>query len=140
MNATLNLVSRIDALVKSAGPRQKNEMVFVGEKGKPDYQELGEFTFRRLPFPELDALRLHSVNSEGKFDKTLHAGSNARTVAATLIDPDNGINVFTVEQINEWDGWMVDAFAAASNRVNSLTPKADKAVAKNSGSTPAAAR
>lgn len=125
------LVARINALIGSAGPKQKKEMVYVGDKGKDDYAELGEFTFKRLSFAELDALRLHSVNDLGKFDKALHAGANARTVAATLIDENTGLNIFTTEDINEWPGTYVDAFASASNRANSVTPQAAKAAAKN---------
>jgi hypothetical protein len=125
------LVARINALIETAGPKQQKQTVYVGEPGKEDYDELGEFTFKRLSFSELDGLRLHSVNDQGKFDKFLHAGANARTVAATLIDENTGMNIFTIEDINEWPGYIVDAFAAASNRANSLTAKTAKAAAKN---------
>lgn len=135
--AVNQLVARIHALIETAGPKQQEQLVYVGEPAKgdkpasDDYQELGRFTFKRLNFAELDGLRLHSVNDQGKFDKFLHAGANARTVAATLIDENTGLNIFTVEDINEWPGSIVDAFAAASNRANSLTAKTAKAAAKN---------
>lgn len=140
-NAGTQLAIRIKALVDSAGPKQKEEMVYTGEKAKAGeepkegYRELGVFTFKRLTFIELDGLRLHSVNDKGIFDKYLHAGSNARMVAATLIDPSSGINFYQVEEINDWPGWMVDAFAAAANRANSLGDDAAKAIGKNSVAT-----
>jgi hypothetical protein len=130
------LAQRIQELLQKAGPLVKEELVYVGDPKVPEsYQELGKFTFKRLTFTELDQLRLVSVNSKGEFDKNLHAGANARTVAATLVDPDSGGVMYTVNDINEWPGYMVDAFAAASNRANTLSRKEVKGVAKNSEPT-----
>lgn len=128
-----NLRARITDLITKAGPPIKEELVYVGEKGKDDYAELGVFKFKRLTFEEMDLLRLHSLNEKGQFDANRYAGNNARQVAATLIDDDGAQLGF--DEINQWPGYMVDAFSAASNRANSNTITAAKEVEKDSGAT-----
>lgn len=131
---------RITALLAAAGPSIREELVFSGEKNedgtpKDGYKEYGLFSFKRLSFFELDNLRLHSVNFKGQFDPKLHAGNNARIVAATLVDEDGNLSM-PVASINLWPGAMVDAFANASNRVNGTAPNAIEDAAKNSEPTP----
>jgi len=141
------LQNRIADLIARAGPPTKRELVFSGEKTiksngvekpNPEYVEYGEFTFRRLNYKELDGLRLNSLNNKGEFDRGLFAGNNARFVAATLVDDDTLQPVYDFDSVNEWPGGMVDAFAAAGNRVNVTTVAAAKEVEKNSDATPAA--
>jgi len=137
----MNNLERIQKLLESAGPSLKEELVYEGTPAKgsktasDDYQEFGKFTFKRLSFYEMDKLRLHSVNDRGRFDPELHAGSNARLLAATVVD-EQGTPLFTEANINEWPPAMVDAFAAAANRVNGNIVDAQKVLAKNSDATP----
>lgn len=130
-----NVQQRIADLITKAGPPTKQELVYTGTKGEKDYQEHGLFTFRRLTFQEMDKLRLHSMNGEGKFDPNLHAGNNARLVAATLVDDETGDAVYKPEDIYDWPPYLVDAFASASNRASSNTVTAAKEVEKNSAAT-----
>ena len=136
----MNNLERIQKLLESAGPSLKEELVYEGTQAKgntpqsDDYQEFGKFTFKRLSFYEMDKLRLHSVNDRGRFDPNLHAGSNARLLAATIVD-ENGNGLFSEQDINQWPPGMVDAFAAAANRVNGNIADAQKVLAKNSDAT-----
>lgn len=129
------LQQRIADLITKAGPPTKAELVFTGTPGSAEYEELGTFTFRRLPFSEMDALRLHSLNDKGQFDPSRHAGNNARIVASTLVDDETGLPVYSADDINLWPTFMVDAFATASNKANSNTITAAKEVEKNSVAT-----
>lgn len=136
----MNNLERIQRLIEAAGPSLKEELVYEGtpaKNGKPasdDYQEFGKFTFKRLSFYEMDKLRLHSVNDRGRFDPDLHAGSNARLLAATITD-ESGNGLFSEQDINQWPPAMVDAFAAAANRLNGNIVDVQKVLAKNSDAT-----
>ena len=135
-----NVHNRIQQLIVQAGPIIREELVHVGAaeiegKPNPDYRELGKFPFKRLSFYELDSLRLHSVNSKGVFDPALHAGNNARFVAATLMD-EEGNPAETEQSVNMWPAWMVEAFHDAAQRVNSTASGSKELIEKNSDSTP----
>lgn len=141
----MTLQDRISAILSRIGAPTRKELVHTGEKTiqkngsaveNPAYVEYGEFTFRRLTYKELDSLRLNSLNAKGEFDREAFAGNNARFVAATLVDDDTLQPIYDFATINDWPGDMVDAFAAAGNRVNVTTVTAAKAVEKNSDTTP----
>jgi len=89
------------------------------------------FTFLRLPFVEVDKLRLRAIGEDGKFNKELHAGAKARLVAAALVD-DNGEHVFSEAVAMQQFASIIEPLAAAAEMVNGLTTPAQDEIAKKS--------
>lgn len=90
------------------------------------------FTFKRLPYLEVDKLRLAGSSDTGAFDPQRFAGNNGRWVAATLVDEESHDLLCTVEEVAFWDTALVDALASAATDVNSVNKGAPEAIAKNS--------
>lgn len=94
------------------------------------------FTFKRLPYLEVDRLRLAGSNDTGGFDPKKFAGNNGRWVAATLVDDETHEPLCTVDEVAMWDTSVVDALASAATDVNSVNRGATEVIAKNSDARP----
>ena len=119
----LQIVGFLQKVTDAIGPSVTTEEIDFGNGN------VGTFLFRRLPYIEMDRLRLHAINTEGKFDKTLHVGANARLVAASLCD-DTGAPVYTEAEVSAMPTAVVDKLNEAAQRANALTAAAKEEVAK----------
>ena len=118
------VVKKIQDAINVLGPSVQEEEVDLGS-GKTT------LLFVRLPFVVMDRLRLHAINAEGKFDKSLHVGAAARLVAASLCD-NAGQPVMSLEQIMALPTPIVDALNLAAQKANGLTTEAKTEIAKKS--------
>lgn len=91
------------------------------------------FTFRRLPYIEVDRLRLRATNEKGQFDADRYAGNNGRWVAACLVDSQTHLQLVTEEEVKLFDTQLVDALAEAATQANAVNLDAAKAIEGNSG-------
>lgn len=115
----------VQAAVDALGPSVREEEVDFGSGN------VKKLTFRRLPYLEMDQLRLHAIGEDGKFSKDLHVGANARLVSRSLCD-DTGTPFLSEDNVANLPAPVVDALAKAAQRVNGLTNENREAIAKKS--------
>lgn len=115
----------IQAAVDALGPSIREEEVDFGGGN------VKKLMFRRLPYLEMDQLRLHAIGEDGKFSKELHTGANARLVSRSLCD-DSGTPFLSADDVANLPSPTVDALAKAAQKVNGLSAENREAIAKKS--------
>lgn len=123
-------------LEKIKQPEFQDREVIVGKKtvdGKvaDPGVSIGVFTFRRLPYAEVDRLRLMSTGGDGNFDPERYAGNNGRWVIASLVDKVTHQQLLTSIDIDRMDTRMVDALADAATDVNAVNKGAPELIEGN---------
>lgn len=123
-------------LEKIKQPEFQEREVFVGRKvidGKVTEPgiSIGFFTFRRLPYAEVDRLRLMSTGKDGNFDPEAYAGNNGRWVIASLVDKVTHVPLLTSIDVDRMDTRMVDALADAATDVNAVNKGAPELLKGN---------
>jgi len=121
----------IQKAIEALGPSIKVEAVDIGHPDGPQ-----DFVFRRLPYIEMEELRLFAINDDGKFDKMLHKGHQSRLVARSLCD-ENGSPIYDALVIQAMPDKIVNKLYDAAAKINGLTTEAKEEIAKKSTKTAA---
>lgn len=118
-----NIKARFDKIVSNKGPDRVT--VPIAYEGETE-----DYTFRVLPFIELDKLRVAPFGPRG-MDPAKMVGNNVRWIVATLVDDDG--SAFHADFVETLPTNLIDKLADAARKANRVDETVETA-AKNSES------